>query len=132
MVKDTRSINCLESQVLIVEMSDEQALSGESIWLDIDISSGNALQETRLSDIRITADQERAGVWVDRWKTAQMLSNLVKIQKGILESSTDCGHATKRSTLKLLTLEQRLSIFEKAHIITRDNLNEMFGSRQLS
>lgn len=149
-VEDTRSINGLESQHLVVEMSDEQALGCESIGLDIDIRPGDTLQERRLSDVGVTADHQCAGVGVNGWETSQMLSDLLQVDEGVLETLADGGHATKGGALEVLALEQTLAaqkiskvaksqicdkyapIFDKSDIVTSDSLNQRLGSVELT
>jgi hypothetical protein len=132
MVQNTGGINRLESQILVVEVTNEQTLGCESIGLHVDIGPSDAAEETGFSDIGITADQKSTSVGVDRWETAQMLSDLIKIQEGVLEALDKGSHATQGSLFQLLALEQRLSIFEKSHVIAGDRLNEMLGGRQLT
>jgi len=79
MIENTGSIDSLESEVLVIKMSDEQTLRGESVRLNVDIGSGNTSQETGLSDIGITTDQEGSGIRIDRRETTQMLADLVEI-----------------------------------------------------
>lgn len=78
-IKNTGSINSLESQVLVVEVTNVQRLGGESIGLDLNISSGDRSEEGRLTHIRVTANQQSSGIGINGRKTAQMLSNLLKI-----------------------------------------------------
>lgn len=113
-------------------MSHEQALGGESVWLDIDVGSSNTLQEAGFSDIGISADEKSSGVRVDRGKTAEMLSHLVEVEEWIFQSSTDCRHSTQCCALELLALEEGLRIFEQSDIISGDNLNEVLCGRQLA
>ena len=113
-------------------MTNEQALSSESVWLNIDIGSGDTLQETRLSDIRVTADEKSAGVWIYRRKTSQMLADLVEVDKRVFKSAADGGHTTESSTLELLALEERLSILEKSDIVAGHSFDQMLGCGELT
>lgn len=132
MIQNTRGIDGLKSQVLVVEMSNEQTLGCERIWLDIDIGSCDTLQEARFSDVRVSADEEGSGVGINGGETTQMLSHLIEIDQGIFQSPADGCHSSQRGALKLLALEERLRIFEQANIVARHNLNQVFGCRQLS
>lgn len=60
-------------------MADEQALGSESVGLDIDIGSGDAAQETRFADIRVSANQESAGSRINRGKPTKMLADLIEV-----------------------------------------------------
>jgi hypothetical protein len=44
-VEDTGGVDCLESQHLVVEMSDVQTFGCESIWLDLNICARDGLEE---------------------------------------------------------------------------------------
>lgn len=61
-----------------------------------------------------------------------MLANLVEVHEGVLESLEKGGHATEGSPLELLALEERLGIFQKAHVVAGDGLDEVLGGRQLA
>lgn len=61
-----------------------------------------------------------------------MLSDLVEVEERIFESSTYGGHASQRSTLKLLALEERLGVLEKTNIVTTHCLDQVLGSRKLA
>ena len=113
-------------------MTNKQTLSSESVWLNIDIGSGDALQETRLSDIRVTADEKSTGVWIYRRKTSQMLTDLVEVDKRVFKSAADGCHTTESSTLELLALEERLSILEKSDIVAGHSFDQMLGRGELT
>jgi len=57
-----------------------------------------------------------------------MLSDLIEIEERIFQSFADGGHSTQCRTLELLTLEQRLRIFEKTDIIARYNFDQVLCS----
>ncbi|KAI6759202.1 hypothetical protein HG530_009882 [Fusarium avenaceum] len=127
MVQNTRGVNGLEAEILVVEVTDEQTLCGKGIRLDIDIGAGDALEETRLSNIGVTADKQCSGVGVDRWQTSEMLADLIEVHEWILESLEESGHATKSGPLELLALEQRLTVLDETDIIARNGLNQVLG-----
>lgn len=131
-VQDTRSINRLEPQVLVVEVTHKQTLGGKGIGLNIDVGPGYAAQEARLAHIGVSADEKRASVGVDGRQTAKMLANLVEVEQRVLQALDKGGHATKRSLLELLALEERLAVLEQTDIVTRDCFDEMLGRRELA
>lgn len=61
-----------------------------------------------------------------------MLSDLLEVLEGALQSTCDSGHATKSSTLKLLALEKRLGVFDKADIVASDLLDKMLRGGELA
>lgn len=132
MVQDTGSVDGLKSQHLVVKVTDEQTLGGEGVWLNVDVGTRNVLEETRLSDVGVTADEECSGVRIDGWETTKMLSDLFEVEKRILHALADGGHATESGSLELLALEERLTILEQTNVISGDGLNQMLGRRQLT
>lgn len=108
-VENTGGVNGLEAQHLVVEVANEKTLGGEGIWLDIDIGPGNALQERRLADIGVSADDESTGVGVDGWETTEMLSHLLEVDERIFQTLADGGHATQGGALEVFALEQTLA-----------------------
>lgn len=111
-VENTGGIDGLEAQILVVEVTDEEGLGGESVGLDVDVGPGDGTEETRLAHVRVSADEQGAGIGVDGRKTAEMLADLVEVEQRILEALRDGGHATEGSPLQLLALEQTLGVFE--------------------
>ncbi len=61
-----------------------------------------------------------------------MLSDLIKVEERIFQSSADGGHPTQCCAFELLALKQRLCIFEEPHIIPRNNFDQMLRSRELT
>lgn len=131
-VENTRGIDGLESQVLVVEVTDKQTLGSEGVGLDIDVGAGDAAQEAGLSDVGVAADDQSSGVGVNRGQTTQMLADLVEVHQRVLEALDEGSHATEGGTLELLALIQRLAILEKADIISGDGLDQVLGRRHLA
>jgi hypothetical protein len=131
-IQNTGGIDGLEAEILVVEVTDKQTLCGESIGLNVDIGTSNALEETRLSDVGVTADKQCSSVGVDRRQTAEMLADLIEVHKRVLESLNEGGHATQSGPLELLALEQRLAVLEETDIIAGDGLNQMLGGGHLT
>jgi hypothetical protein len=61
-----------------------------------------------------------------------MLSNLLEIDERIFQTLADGGHSAQSGSLELLALEQTLAIFEEAHIIAGNGLNERLGGVKLA
>ena len=131
-VQNSRGINGLETKVLVVEVTNEQTLGGESVGLNIDIRAGDVAQETRLSDVGVSTDQESTSVGVDGGETTQVLANLLQVHERVLETAGDGGHTTEGGLLKLLALEQRLRILDQTDVIARNGFNQVLGGRNLT
>ena len=123
-VQNTGGVDGLETQHLVVEVANEQTLGGEGVRLDVDVGTGDVLEERRLSNVGVSANEESAGVGVDRGQTAQMLPDLVEVEKRVLQTLADGGHATKSSALELLALKQTLTILDETHVISGDGLDQ--------
>jgi hypothetical protein len=131
-VENTGGIDGLESQVLVVKVTNKQTLGGESVGLDIHIGAGDASEEAGLSNVGVTADEQGPGVGVDGRKTAEMLADLVEIQQRILQSLDERGHATEGGSLELLALVERLCVFQKTDVISGNCLYQVLGSGHLA
>ena len=81
MIKNTGGINDLPSRVLVVSVSYEQTLSGESIRLHVDISISHIVNETGLSDVWITCNKQCSGIGINAWESSKMLPYFLEIAK---------------------------------------------------
>lgn len=99
--------------------------------LDIDIGTGDLVDETTFSDIRVATDQERPGVRVDSWQTRDVLPDLLEIGQRVLLSLHDCRHSTECGSLELFTSVQRVSKLEESDIVFCDLGDEMTSGVQL-
>lgn len=79
MVKDSGSIDHLPPHIPVIEVTDEEGLGGESIRLDIDVRTGDFVDEGGFADVRVAADEEGAGSRVDGRKTRNVLPDLLEI-----------------------------------------------------
>ena len=61
-----------------------------------------------------------------------MLAHLLQVYERVLEPPAYCSHAAKSCALELLALEERLCVFQKTDIVTRDGLNKVLRSRKLT
>jgi hypothetical protein len=113
-------------------VTNVETLGGESIGLHFNICAGDGLQEGRFADVGETSDNQCACVGVDRRQTAQMLPDLLEVDKRVLEALADCGHATQGRLLQLFALEKRLSVLEQTDVVTRNGLDQRLRSRQLT
>ena len=87
----------MPSKVLIVSVSNEERFGGERIRLHVYIGPGDFVQETGLSHVGISAQDESSCVGIDAalpsqcfanlqivrspWKTSKMLSNLLQVSQ---------------------------------------------------
>lgn len=131
-VQNSGGINSLETEVFVIEMTDEQALSGEGVGLNIDVCAGDIAQEAGLSDVGVSTNQESTSVGVDRGQTTQVLADLLQVDEGVLQTTGDGCHATEGSALELFALEQRLRILDKTDVIARNGFNQVLGGRDLT
>lgn len=61
-----------------------------------------------------------------------MLTDLVEVRQGVLQSLDQSGHATKRRSLELFALEQTLRVLQQPDVISRDGLDQVLGRRNLA
>jgi len=131
-VQDTWGVDDLPSQVLVVHVTDKERFGGERVRLDVDIRSGDLVDKTTLSDIWVTADQERTGVGVDRGQTRDVLSDLLEVGEGILLSLHDRSHSTESGLLELFTSVKRVTELEQSDVVLRDLRDEVSGGVELT
>ena len=105
-------------------MTNVKTLSCESVRLNLNVCARDVLQERRLANVGETRNDKSACVGVNRRETTQMLPDLLKVDKRVLEPLADCCHATERRLLQLLALEQRLSVLQETNIVTSDSFDE--------
>jgi hypothetical protein len=131
-IENTGGIDGLESQILVIKVTNKQTLGGESIGLDIHVGAGDASEEARLANVGVTADEQGPGVGVDGRKTTKMLADLIQIQQRIFQSLDQRGHATEGGPLELLALIERLCVFQEADIISGNGLYQVLGGGHLT
>ena len=66
----------MPSHVSVVEVTDEEGFGGESVRLNVDVRTGDFVDEGRLADVGVSADEQRAGGRVDVGKTGDVLADL--------------------------------------------------------
>lgn len=104
-----------------------QTLCGERIRLNGGIGASYRPNERTLSDVGESSNEKGSGIGVDIGQSAEMLTDLVEVGEGVLQSLDQSGHATKGRSLELFTLEQTLRVLQQADVISGDGLNQMLG-----
>jgi hypothetical protein len=89
----------------------------ETYRLNINVCSRDLVDETTLSDVGVTTDQECSRVGVDGWQTTNMLSDLLEVRQRVLLSPHDGGHTTQSGLLELLASVKRVSKLEQTDIV---------------
>lgn len=151
-VEDSRGVDDLPPEVLVVHVPDEERLGGKGVGLDVDVRPGDLVDEGRLSDVGVTANEESTGGGVDGRETGHVLSDLLEVGKGILLTTHDGGHSeqeeshqlrprkqrvafdspSKGSLLELLASVQTVSELEQSAVILSDGDDQVSGSVELS
>ena len=120
MVQDSGGINDLPTQVLVVRVTHVQRLGRESVGLDLNIGTGDLVDETRFANIGKATDEQSSGIGINGWETTQMLPNLFEIGQALTLPLHDGGHPTQGSAFKLLASIERVSILKKTYIVFGD------------
>lgn len=55
-IEDSRCVDHLPSEVLVIQVSDEERLGRERIRLHIDVGAGDLVDERRFPDVWVSAD----------------------------------------------------------------------------
>ena len=81
-VENTWGINDLPTGVVVVEVTQVKILSGESVWLNVNISLSHIVHQTRFTNIWETCEDECSLIGINTWKSTQMLSHFFEITQG--------------------------------------------------
>lgn len=84
-IKNTWRVNDLPARVLVVGVTNEQVLCRESVWLNVNVSVRDIVDEARFTDVGETTNDKSSRVSIDRWQSAQMLSHFFQITKRALK-----------------------------------------------
>ena len=131
-VEDSGGINDLPPHVTVVEVSNEEGLGGERVWLDIDIRAGNLVDEGRLADVWVPADEERARGRVDRGQAGEVLPDLLQELERLVLPLHDRRHPAEGGSLELLASVKRVAEFEQPDVVLRDLIDEMARGAELA
>mmetsp|Transcript_3279 Transcript_3279/g.8778 ORF Transcript_3279/g.8778 Transcript_3279/m.8778 type:complete len:535 (+) Transcript_3279:50-1654(+) len=80
-VQDTRGIQYLPSEVLVVGVAHVDGLGGERVRLNLDVGAGHLVHEGRLADVGVAADEDGACVWVDGREAGHVLPDLLEVRE---------------------------------------------------
>lgn len=131
-VEHSRRVDDLPPEVLVVHVADEERLGREGVGLDVDVGAGDLVDERRLADVGVAADEERAGGRVDLRETRHVLSDLLEVCQGVLLALHDRRHAAERRLLQLLAAVQRVTELDQAAVVLADLNDEVARSVQLA
>jgi len=111
-IQNPGGINDLVPEILVISMTNKEGFGGESIRLDVNISSGDLVHKRTLANIRVTTNQDSTSVRIDGRKPSHVLPDLLEISQTRSDSLQNSAHTTKSSNLKTLAAVQRITILE--------------------
>ena len=127
-VQDTGSVDDLPSEVLVVHVTNKEGFGGEGVLLcqlrilvqvhsctyglNVDIGSGDLVDETTLADIGVTTNKQCSGVGVDSWQSRDVLPDLLQVRQRILLPLHDSSHSTESGSFELFTSVERITEFQ--------------------
>ena len=91
-VEDSRGINDLPPHVTVIKVTDEERLGGEGVRLDVDVRASNLVNEGRLADIGVAADEECTGGRIDIGETGNVLTDLLEVGEWVFLPAHDSRH----------------------------------------
>ena len=80
-VQNPRRVDNLVAEVFVVSVTHIEGLSGEGVWLDLDIGLAHTVDKARFAHIRISSKENRPFIGVDGGKPAHMSSDLLQIRQ---------------------------------------------------
>mmetsp|Transcript_41582 Transcript_41582/g.104859 ORF Transcript_41582/g.104859 Transcript_41582/m.104859 type:complete len:257 (-) Transcript_41582:199-969(-) len=129
--QQTRGINHLPLEVLVVHVTHKQTLCGERIRLYVNVGTRDRVNEATLADVRVTAEDESTRVRIDARQTREMLTYHLQVaQTGVLllEQST---HATESGTLQLFAAERCVSVLQETNKVLGQIVDQTTSHAQL-
>lgn len=100
--------------------------------MNVDVGTGNLVDERGLSDVGVTADEESTSGRVDRRETRHVLTNLLEVSERILLTTHDGGHTSESCLLELFASVKTVSEFEQTAVIFSNLNDEVTGSIELT
>lgn len=85
--------------------------------LNIYVGPGDLVDETGLSNVGITADQESPGVGIDSRQPRNVLPDLLQVRQRVLLPPHNSGHSTQSGLLQLLTSVEGVTKLEETDVI---------------
>lgn len=116
-VQNTRRVDDLPSQVLVIQMTNEQRLGGEGVRLDIHVRAGDLVNEGRFADVGVSTDDEGSGIGVDGGETGDMLTDLLEVRKRVFLAAHDRSHSGGQMSASY-KLEERISYRPRAAFLS--------------
>mmetsp|Transcript_25357 Transcript_25357/g.59748 ORF Transcript_25357/g.59748 Transcript_25357/m.59748 type:complete len:390 (+) Transcript_25357:1345-2514(+) len=132
MIQDSRRIDNLPAQVLVVAVTNKQRFGGKGIRLDIDVATGDFVHETRLSYVGQAAHEDRSGVRIQCGKTRKMFSDFFQIRQRRLLSLQDGAHSSQRRSLEALATVGGIGVFDHPNHVPSDLIDERTSRVELS
>lgn len=132
MIQDTGGVDHLPAAVLEIGVTNKERLCRERVRLHLDISPSDLVHEAGFTDVGETSHQESLRVGVDGGQTRHMLTNLLEVRKRTSELLASRGHTTQRSALQLFAPVQRITVLQKANVVTTDVVRHVAHSADLS
>jgi len=131
-VKNSRGVDDLPPEVLVVHVAHEEGLGGEGVGLDVNVGPGHLVHEAGLAHVRVAGDEEGAGVGVDGGETGHVLPDLVQVGQGVLQALHEGAHPAEAGTLQLLAAVERVAELEEAAVVLGDVVHMVPGRVDLA
>ena len=81
LVQDTRAVNHLPAEEVVVHVAHKQRLGRECVRLHLDIGTGNFVNETRFAHIGEASDHDCARIGLDGGQAGQVLPGLLQVYR---------------------------------------------------
>lgn len=79
-------------RILVISVTNVEGLSGESVWLYINIGTCDLVHETRFAHVGVPTDDDGASGGIDARKACQMLADLLQVCQTGCQLSDNCAH----------------------------------------
>jgi len=96
-IQNAGGVDDLPAEVLVVEVPNEEAFGGKGVRLDIDVRSGDLVDEGRLADVRVSTDEEGARIRINGGQPGDVLPDLFEVSERVFLPAHDRGHSAGTS-----------------------------------
>ena len=104
-------------QIFVIRMSHKQGFCCKSIRLNFNISSGDLVDKTGLSNIGKSANNDGTGVGIDARQPRQMLTYLFQIFQVLLLSLHNGRHSAQRGLFQLFASEKLINLVKNSNSV---------------
>mmetsp|Transcript_56924 Transcript_56924/g.123174 ORF Transcript_56924/g.123174 Transcript_56924/m.123174 type:complete len:205 (-) Transcript_56924:135-749(-) len=127
MIQNTRGVDHLPSDVVVVQMPNEEGLRGEGIRLNVNVGVGHDVHERGFAHVWVASKDQSPRGRIDGRQPSQMLPHLFKVRERAGELLCNGAHAAHRRLLQHLALVQAICELHHSHVFLGNVVYDLFA-----